>query len=682
MAKKVFIDENRPTVRGTKIDAELMGKLNNPKFSSRDEDGHFDAGWEDPRAYGDGQRTGTNVALACVAAAASNGKVRLAGGTYTFASIVDLLGVPIDVMPGSHININSGCAPINFRVFGDPQYQVVACVLATTPNMLNRFSRPEWFGGGAVSDKDDLTYKSINHIAISQSAWALYQTQPYSNYDGGEVLFNAGVYLVCSEITLSPMLAGAGTTQYGTHFRGLDRSTILCATSDFTGAAIITIGNNVGQPMNLEFEGLSFTSQNSSTTLRGIALFKAVIFKIHSCTFNYIGTGVYLEQCGVCDISGNEFGSGLKYGVHVYYTYNLRIVNNDFQEFVGVADSRDVDYDARAIFLQFLGPKTLISNNVIGSCGGYAIYVGLSDTPYTNIPICEITNNQIYNTAGIYCDQNMVTISHNQIMVDITPYTHTAINIVAQGCSVMGNFIYGFAQGIDILYGLNNVVGNTVQNCNENGIYIRGTYNNVSNNVIFDIRVTPLLVYGIQDIGNNNTVRGNLVSGSQTRAFATTNNTHITQGNSTPDDNNVYTRLSYDGPSVQHFGTGDVETFYTGLSAGDKDVRTWDLSQNTSMVAALALKIKNADDSVSTFRMRAVPGATAADVYFAINSRVVANGGLGSYGVLPPSTQPAHIANCAVAAGANPTKAEYDDLVGKFNILLARMESFGMQATL
>jgi hypothetical protein len=30
----------------------------------------------------------------------------------------------------------------------------------------------------------------------------------------------------------------------------------------------------------------------------------------------------------------------------------------------------------------------------------------------------------------------------------------------------------------------------------------------------------------------------------------------------------------------------------------------------------------------------------------------------------------AHIPNAAVAAGANPTKAEYDALVGKFNLVL------------
>lgn len=33
------------------------------------------------------------------------------------------------------------------------------------------------------------------------------------------------------------------------------------------------------------------------------------------------------------------------------------------------------------------------------------------------------------------------------------------------------------------------------------------------------------------------------------------------------------------------------------------------------------------------------------------------------------STQ-AHIPNAAVAVGANPTKAEYDALVGKFNLVL------------
>lgn len=37
------------------------------------------------------------------------------------------------------------------------------------------------------------------------------------------------------------------------------------------------------------------------------------------------------------------------------------------------------------------------------------------------------------------------------------------------------------------------------------------------------------------------------------------------------------------------------------------------------------------------------------------------------------STQ-AHIADAAVAAGANPTKAEYDALVGKFNLVLHALQ--------
>ena len=64
-----------------------------------------------------------------------------------------------------------------------------------------------------------------------------------------------------------------------------------------------------------------------------------------------------------------------------------------------------------------------------------------------------------------------------------------------------------------------------------------------------------------------------------------------------------------------------------------------------------------------------------------INGSVRLVGGAGMYNVAPPATQPAHIADVAVAAGANPTKEEYDDLVGKFNTLLARLESYGMQAS-
>lgn len=36
------------------------------------------------------------------------------------------------------------------------------------------------------------------------------------------------------------------------------------------------------------------------------------------------------------------------------------------------------------------------------------------------------------------------------------------------------------------------------------------------------------------------------------------------------------------------------------------------------------------------------------------------------------------VADAAVAAGANPTKAEYDALVGKFNTVLAKLETSGI----
>lgn len=36
------------------------------------------------------------------------------------------------------------------------------------------------------------------------------------------------------------------------------------------------------------------------------------------------------------------------------------------------------------------------------------------------------------------------------------------------------------------------------------------------------------------------------------------------------------------------------------------------------------------------------------------------------------------VTNAAVAAGATPTKAEYDALVGKFNALIAELKSQGL----
>lgn len=51
-------------------------------------------------------------------------------------------------------------------------------------------------------------------------------------------------------------------------------------------------------------------------------------------------------------------------------------------------------------------------------------------------------------------------------------------------------------------------------------------------------------------------------------------------------------------------------------------------------------------------------------------------------GSITPDTevQAAHIADAEVAAGAAPTKTEYDALVGKFNDLLAAVENVGILA--
>jgi hypothetical protein len=43
-------------------------------------------------------------------------------------------------------------------------------------------------------------------------------------------------------------------------------------------------------------------------------------------------------------------------------------------------------------------------------------------------------------------------------------------------------------------------------------------------------------------------------------------------------------------------------------------------------------------------------------------------------------TQAAHIVNAAGAAGANPTQAEYADLVAKFNALVAAVQGVGIVA--
>jgi hypothetical protein len=174
MAKTTCSDGNEKLgILGTMINAVLMNKLLRPLFSSRDVDGHFYAGWEDPTAYGDGNRTGTNIALACAAAAAKGGKVRLTGGTYTIdQSSLDFLGVPLDIGPLCHIIIPSGCVLSNVKIHGEPTHRIFSCAAADFPLLQNSCVLPEWFydGSGDYTDAIEIANRSISAGILKFSA--------------------------------------------------------------------------------------------------------------------------------------------------------------------------------------------------------------------------------------------------------------------------------------------------------------------------------------------------------------------------------------------------------------------------------------------------------------------------------------------------------------------------------
>jgi hypothetical protein len=174
MAKTTCVDGNKRTgVLGTVINAVLMNKLLRPVFSSREVDGHFYAGWEDPTAYGDGNRTGTNISLACSAAAVKGGKVRLTGGTYTIdQSSLDFLGVPLDISPLCHIIIPAGCFLTNVRIHGEPSHRIFSCAIVETPSLLNSCVLPEWFydGSGDYTNAIEIANRSISTGILKFSA--------------------------------------------------------------------------------------------------------------------------------------------------------------------------------------------------------------------------------------------------------------------------------------------------------------------------------------------------------------------------------------------------------------------------------------------------------------------------------------------------------------------------------
>lgn len=98
----------------------------------------------DPRNYGDKTRTGANIALAC--AAATNGIVVLAGGTYTVSSSVDFLNTPLLIMPGCYLIINSGVDITNVNIYGKPDHLIISCAEADVPVLYNKTIMPIWFG--------------------------------------------------------------------------------------------------------------------------------------------------------------------------------------------------------------------------------------------------------------------------------------------------------------------------------------------------------------------------------------------------------------------------------------------------------------------------------------------------------------------------------------------------------
>lgn len=186
MSKTQFVDGNKfHNISGTVVNAALMNKIISPKFSSRDEDGHVDGGWEDPRAYGDGQRTGTNIVLACQAALEKGGKVRLAGGAYIEdVPGHDYLGVLIDPMPGCVLSISPGCAPVNLKLSNGITWQAISCAKTDVPSCKNSMLHPEVFG--AIPNGSRSGTGTNNKDAIDKTISAL--------PNGGELSFLNGTY--------------------------------------------------------------------------------------------------------------------------------------------------------------------------------------------------------------------------------------------------------------------------------------------------------------------------------------------------------------------------------------------------------------------------------------------------------------------------------------------------------
>jgi hypothetical protein len=503
-------------------------------------------------------RDGTAIRYACEVCYYGNsdkGKVILSGGTFTSDTIGDdYLDVPIDIVKGSHLVIETGCAPLNFNPV-DHDYQLVDCVLADVPVFMGKVARPEHFGIDGANDD----------IPMGKAAAAL--------SGGGELICN-GSYIEPESLTVATLYSN--TKVYGTgsitgvfHTDGFFTATSkinisiegitfnLSRIGTFTSCDNIKIRKNTlngysaegggritQQPVRLNGCTNSIVEENvfyncrdhvylsssdnliSGTRCSNITIQNNTFENTNHNHSNNYPTGVYIFwSSGTIKILGNKFKNIITgtdgvdttgYGIYegdgagekiiikgnTFELSENRVMNGAWWSTADaiVSNNQCINTNAGTAGngMTGIGSPTessisssgLITNNICTGCGISILLSG----PTTNKKIFTITDNQINNSQSFG-----ISIAHGTNGSHIT--AEVSRNIINK-CVLDG--IYNF------IIGESNINDNTIIDANTGnsatycGIRFLGTYKGTcSRNKIINNTGVGYARYGIEFSTNN-----------------------------------------------------------------------------------------------------------------------------------------------------------------------------------
>jgi CSLREA domain-containing protein len=416
---------------------------------------------------------------------------------------------------------------------------------------------------GFVIDGVNTTGESGLTIALSVASTTI-SGLTIKNFDGNGIGFSGSrLTLIDNNHLISNGQAGIGVYQNPSD--GLDKN--------------ITISNNISEYngwdgiQSAQVNGVTIKNNTTNhNTQKGIFINTADNQSISGNTSTFNGSaGIQITSSIGNTLTGNTLTSNTGQGVYLDHSTSTTIENNTVNS--NTNDGVNLNY----------ATSTTINGNTINSNGNMGINVNNS---YSN----TVSNNTINNNdAGViiqnYSDNN--TISGNTINNSNT-YSGIYIHLFSNGTVISNNNISGSASGYDCiqLLGTENtqVTGNTLANCNQDGISIHqnvaygaGLNNDISGNTITSVGRHGIYVGESGNIYDTN-ITGNTISTSANdgikilNAASTTVSSNTLHSNynyginlNTSGDNRIFSNTIYSNGSVGSYQAMPIYITYNSL---------------------------------------------------------------------------------------------------------------------